>query len=151
MSKKISKEIIQVAGIVIVLLLFVGTFSFVVDLIAPSPKNSFSKGEFRDNNFRHYFEFKETFTLVQVVLATLNSFLLVYLLFNYVSLYNQIKSKFALGLIVAATSFLAFTFTANPVIHSFFGFRGSGLGPFAMLPLIFSLIVTLVLIYLSKE
>jgi len=151
MNKKISKEIIQVTGIVVALLLFVGLFSIAVDSVAPSPREARPKFDFKDPNFNNYFEFKEKFTLVQAILAIINSILLVYLLFNYVSLYNQIKSKFALGLIVAATSFLAFTFAANPIIHSFFGFRGSGLGPFAMLPLIFSLIVTVVLIYLSKE
>jgi len=151
MSKKIPKEIVQVAGIVIALLIFVGVFSFAVDTIAPSPRDRFQKEDFQNTDFKHYFEFRETFTFIQIILATLNSILLIYLLFNYVSVYNQIRSKFALGLIVAATSFLAFTFTANPIIHSFFGFRGSGLGPFAMLPLLFSIIVTIVLIYLSKE
>ncbi|MCR4334971.1 MAG: hypothetical protein NUV57_00350 [archaeon] len=156
MNKNNSKAIMQVAGIAIGLLLVIGLFSFLVDSVLPSQRQYPMNDELHDGRGfvqlrPEAFEFRETLLFLQIILASINSLLLFYLLYNYMYVYNQVKSKFALGLIVAAIAFLAFTFSANPIVQALFGFRSSGLGPFTILPLVFTLAVTLILIYLSKE
>lgn len=151
MEKNNSKAITQVAGIFIAIIVIVSIFSYIANSVVPFERPNFD-GErgFEKFNGRSS-EFRETINLVQTIFASVNTILLLYLLFNYLSIYNHLKSRFALGLIVVAISFLAGSVAANPLLHVFFGFRGSGLGPFAIMPLIFTTVVVLVLIYLSRE
>lgn len=77
--------------------------------------------------------------------------LLVYVLYNYVSIYREIKSDFSLGLIVVVVALLAYSITANPFFVVLFGFRGSGLGPFTLIPDLFNLFAAVTLTYLSSK
>jgi hypothetical protein len=80
-------------------------------------------------------------------LASVNAILLVILLIVYVSIYSNTKSEFLLGLIIFDVAMLLYAITSNPLFSGGFGYRGAGLGPFAMLPDLFSLIAVLVLLW----
>jgi len=84
---------------------------------------------------------------VKSILATVNSILLVVLLIVYVSIYSGTRAEFLLGLIIFDIAMLLYAITSNPLVTAGFGFRGAGLGPFAMLPDLFSLVAVLVLLW----
>ena len=91
----------------------------------------------------------ELFYTVQTVISTINVALLVFLLFTYIDIYRKIKSEFAIALMVFSMILLLHAFSSNPLLHRAFGFRAIGLGPFAMLPDLFTCIAVTILIYLS--
>jgi hypothetical protein len=80
-------------------------------------------------------------------LATVNAILLVILLIVYVSIYSDTKAQFLLGLIIFDVAMLLYAVTSNPLFTAGFGYMGAGLGPFAMLPDLFSLAAVLVLLW----
>jgi hypothetical protein len=79
-------------------------------------------------------------------LSTLNIVLLSILLVLYVSTYSQARSEFLVGLIIFDVAMLLYALTSDPLIYGGFGFHGAGLGPFAMLPDLFSLVAVSVLL-----
>ncbi len=79
-------------------------------------------------------------------LSTLNIVLLSILLVLYVSAYSQARSEFLVGLIIFDVAMLLCALTSDPLIYGGFGFHGAGLGPFAMLPDLFSLVAVSVLL-----
>jgi hypothetical protein len=83
------------------------------------------------------------------VVSTINSTLSVFLLAAYVDLYKKTKSGFTLSLMMVSTALLLSALTFNPYILWVFHFRGSGLGPFAMLPGLFTSVTLVVLLYLA--
>lgn len=134
-----------VAGIVVVLIAAMILFSIILNFFVPT----LQFGSRID--LRMALEFLETVEFLKLVLTSVNTILLVYLLYNYVSVYLEIRSDFSLGLIVIASALLAHTISASPIVAEVFGFRGTGLGPFAVIPSIFTLIASLVLIHLSQQ
>jgi len=84
-------------------------------------------------------------TVVSAINATLSVFLLV----AYVELYKKTPSGFTLSLIMVSAALLLSALTFNPYILWVFHFRGSGLGPFAMLPGLFTSVTLVVLLYLA--
>jgi hypothetical protein len=93
----------------------------------------------------------ELYYTAKTVVSTLNVTLLILLLVTYIQMYNRIKSEFTLWLAIISTALLLNALTSNPFIHWIFGFRAFGLGPFAMLPDIFTLIVLTILLYLTMR
>lgn len=81
----------------------------------------------------------------------MNFVLLLGLLAIYVDIYRKTGSEFTLGLIIFCVAFLLYAVTSNPWVHQLLGYRGSGLGPFAMLPDTFTLVASVVLLYLSQK
>jgi hypothetical protein len=102
-------------------------------------------------DFNSALEFRETLELVNLLLTTLNILLLLYLLYNYAQIYRQIGSTFSMGLLIMVSALLAHAIGASPIVTRLFGFRGMGLGPFTIIPSVFTLIAALVLIYLSRQ
>ena len=80
------------------------------------------------------------------VLSTLNTILLLILLVIYVSAYRETRSEFLVGLIIFDIAMLFYAVSSNPLIQAHFGFHAVGLGPFAMLPDLFSLAAVIVLL-----
>ena len=80
------------------------------------------------------------------VLSTLNTILLLILLVIYVSAYRETRSEFLVGLIIFDLAMLFYAVSSNPFVQAHFGFRAVGLGPFAMLPDLFSLAAVIVLL-----
>jgi len=93
----------------------------------------------------------EVYYTAKILLSSVNAVLLLGLLVIYVDIFNQVRSEFTVGLIALNVALLLYAITSNPLIHRWLGFMGSGLGPFAMLPDLFTLIASAMLLYLSQK
>jgi len=91
----------------------------------------------------------ELFYTVKTAISTINAVLLVFLLISYVELYQKIKSEFTIALTIFAAVLLLHALTSNPLLQRIFGFQAFGLGPFAMLPDLFTCAAIIVLVYLA--
>jgi len=91
----------------------------------------------------------ELYYTVKMVVSSINVTLMTILLITYVSLYKKTKSEFTLGLMIFSIVLLFNTLTSNPLLHWVFGFSAFGLGPFAMLPDLFTLVALVILLYLT--
>jgi len=91
----------------------------------------------------------ELYYTAGTVMSALNLTLLVFLLATYIEIYRKTKSPFTIGLMVFSVVFLLNILASNPLIQYTFGFRAMGLGPFALLPDIFTFGALIVLLYLS--
>jgi hypothetical protein len=93
----------------------------------------------------------EFFYTVDTVVSAINVTLSIFLLLTYVSIYRKTRSEFTIGLIIFSAVFLLNALASNPLVIWAFGFRPFGLGPFAMLPDLFTLGALAVLLYLSVK
>ncbi len=93
----------------------------------------------------------ELFYTVKTVISTINATLLIFLLITYIDIYTKTKSEFTIGLIIFSMVLLLYALASNPLIQWTFGFRAFGLGPFAMLPDLFTCVALVVLLYLSVK
>ena len=93
----------------------------------------------------------EFFYMAKTVVSTVNVTLLVFLLLIYVSIYMRTRSEFTIGLIIFSMVFLLNVLASNPLVIWAFGFRPFGLGPFALLPDLFTFGALAVLLYLSVK
>ena len=93
----------------------------------------------------------EIYYTAKILLSSVNTVLLLGLLVTYVDIFNQVRSEFTIGLIALNVALLLYAITSNPLIHRWLGFMGSGLGPFAMFPDLFTLIASAMLLYLSQK
>ena len=89
--------------------------------------------------------------LTKTVLSSVNSILLTILLATYIGVYNKTRSEFTIGLIIFTLALMLYSLTSNPLIHGILGFRVSGLGPFTILPDLFTCIASAILLYLSQK
>lgn len=137
---KEKNSLIQTTGILIATILVIFILSFLFSAIFPERMG------------RHMILFFEQFIAFKIIISSVNSVLLIYLIYNYVFLYNEIKSQFSLGLIVMALALFAFSISDNPLFHLAFGLSGpGGLGAFTIIPSLFTLVAVIVLIKLSRE
>lgn len=93
----------------------------------------------------------EFFYVAKTVVSTINVTILIFLLLTYISIYRKTKSEFTIGLIIFSLVFLLNALSSNPLVIWAFGFRPFGLGPFALLPDLFTCISLAVLLYLSAK
>jgi hypothetical protein len=93
----------------------------------------------------------EFYYIARTVVSTMNIALLVFLIATYVTIYSKTKSEFTIGLLIFALVFLMKDIASSPFVTGLFGFRLSGLGPFAMLPDLFEFVALSVLLYLSVK
>ena len=93
----------------------------------------------------------ELFYKIKTILSSINATLLVFLLATYVDMYKKIPSEFTLGLIVFSLILLLYALSSNPLLQWLFGYRAFGLGPFAMLPDMFTTLALAVLLYLTMK
>jgi hypothetical protein len=91
----------------------------------------------------------EFFYIAETVVSTINITLLIFLLITYISIYRKTHSEFTIGLIIFSLVFLLNALASNPSVMWVFGFQPFGLGPFALLPDLFTLGALAVLLYLS--
>jgi hypothetical protein len=89
--------------------------------------------------------------IAKIIISVTNTILLTIVLVIYMRIYNKTKSQFSLGLIIFTIALLLYSFTSNPILQGFGGFRVSGLGPFTMLPDLFTCIASAMLLYLSRQ
>lgn len=93
----------------------------------------------------------ELYYTIKTLVSTINATLLVFLLATYINIYSETKSDFTIGLVVFSLVLLLYALVSNPIIHWIFGFRGVGLGPFAVLPDLFTCAALAVLLYLTLK
>ena len=91
----------------------------------------------------------ELYYTLKTVISTLNVALLIILLLTYVDIYVKTKSEFTIGLIIFSIVLFLDVIASNPLIHWVFGFYAFGLGPFAMLPDLFTFFALVALLYLT--
>ena len=91
----------------------------------------------------------EVFYTLRTVISTVNATLLVFLLVIYIDLYQRTGSDFTVGLMLFSLVLLLYALTSNPIVQWIFGFRAVGLGPFAMLPDLFTCAALFVMLYLT--
>lgn len=91
----------------------------------------------------------EFFYIAKTVISTINIIILVFLVFIYIDIYIKTHSEFTMGLIIFSATLLLYALTSNPIVIRAFGFRLIGLGPFALLPDLFTFAALIVLLYLS--
>lgn len=124
---------------------------------APSPPPSIFEPRpvpFDRFNFDRYNSFIgdiELFYKVKTILSTVNATILIILLTTYIDMYRKLKSEFTIGLIVFSLTLLLYALSSNPLLQWIFGFRAFGLGPFAMLPDLFTTLALAVLMYLTMR
>ena len=89
---------------------------------------------------------------LRAVITVVNIIFLLCLLVIYARDYEQIKSKFALGLIAFVILLLVQAFTSNPFVHVMWGFRHiNALGLFTVVPDLFEFIALGILLYISLK
>ncbi|MBN2230398.1 MAG: hypothetical protein JW779_12485 [Candidatus Thorarchaeota archaeon] len=88
---------------------------------------------------------------LKTIVSFVNIALIATLLGLYYRIYSEIRSRFTLGLILLILVLLMYAITSNPLIHILFGYYPFGLGPFTVLPDLFSSFALIVLLYLSSE
>ena len=93
----------------------------------------------------------EFFYTVEAVVSTVNVTLSIFLLAIYINIYRRTRSEFTVGLTIFSAVFLLNALALDPFVQWAFGFHAFGLGPFAMLPDVFTLGALAVLLYLSFE
>ena len=91
----------------------------------------------------------QLFYQVETVVSAVNVTLSIILLLMYVSIYRKTRSEFTIGLMIFSAVVLLQAFVSFPLLHQAFGFYPSGLGPFAMLPDLFTCAALGVLLYLT--
>ena len=89
--------------------------------------------------------------IAKIVLSSANLILLTIVLVIYIGIYQKTKSQFSLGLVIFTIALLLYSFTSNPIMQGVGGFIVSGLGPFTMLPDLFTCIASAILLYLSRQ
>jgi magnesium-transporting ATPase (P-type) len=93
----------------------------------------------------------QLFYSIEAIVSTINVTLAIFLLATYVSIYEKTKSEFTIGLALFSGIFLLNAIASNPFVILAFGYRPIGLGPFAMLSDLFTLVALAVLLYLSVK
>jgi len=91
----------------------------------------------------------EFFYIAKTVISTINVIILVFLVVVYADIYRKTRSEFTVGLIIFSAILLLYALTSNPIVIRAFGFRLFGLGPFALLPDVFTFAALIILLYLS--
>lgn len=91
----------------------------------------------------------ELFYTVETIVSAINVTLSTILLIMYASIYRKTRSEFTIGLIIFSAVLLLHAFVSIPLLHRAFGFYPIGLGPFAMLPDLFTCLALAVLLYLT--
>lgn len=112
----------------------------------PIPSPWIPRVPWRQPPIREDIEFYYT---VKTVISTINVTLLIFLLVTYIDIYRKTQSEFTIGLIIFSLVLLFYALASNPWVHWVFGFSAVGLGPFAMLPDLFTCAALAVLLYFT--
>ena len=134
---------------VILGILSISAIAILPTLLRPPERDLFSENGHRerppwDALFRYLF-------IGKIVLSSVNTVLLTIVLVIYIGIYQKTTSQFSLGLIIFTIALILYSFSSNPLLQLFGGFRISGLGPFTMLPDLFTCIASAILLYLSRQ
>lgn len=93
----------------------------------------------------------EFFAILKTIISFVNVALILFILGVYINIYRTMRTRFTLSLVTVMLLLLLYAVTSNPLLHVGFGFQAVGLGPFAIIPDIFTTVALLILFYLSLE
>jgi len=148
-------KILIIVAILLVMVIFA---DYLVTQSFPSPQPSLFESRLPFNRIHfdwdRYYSIMgdiELFYKVKTLLSTVNATLLVVLLATYVDMYRKLHSEFTGGLILFSLILLLYALSSNPLLQWLFGYRAFGLGPFAMLPDMFTTFALAVLLYLTMK
>ena len=146
MDRKVRIWLIMMVGLIVVAILAAVLASLRINSFDPSrfPFRPLQPPEFNPADLEFYY-------IARTVVSTINIALLVFLIATYATIYSKTRSEFTIGLMIFASVFLMKDLVASPLIIGVFGFRLSGLGPFALLPDLFEFAALSVLLYLSVK
>lgn len=88
---------------------------------------------------------------IKTMISLVNIVFIIALMSIYRGIYRQVKSQFTMGLIIVMLVLLMYALSSNPLIHVLFGYQAQGLGPFAMMPDIFTTFALGLLLYISLD
>ncbi len=88
---------------------------------------------------------------IKYVISLVNIGLILAVFILYANIYRKTKSSFSLGLTIFSFAFLINIITSSPLLHAACGFKLSGLGPFLILPDLFTTIALAILVYLTTK
>ena len=149
---------IKIATIFIVLVAVALLADYLATQITPFPGTSIFEPRplpfDRINIDRYYYSYPgdiELYYKIKTVLSSINATLLVVLLATYSDMYIKLKSEFTFGLIIFSLTLLLYALSSNPLLQWLFGFKAFGLGPFAMIPDMFTSLALAVLLYLTMK
>ena len=91
----------------------------------------------------------ELFYTLQTAVSVVNVALSIILLVVYVNIFRKTQSEFTIGLIIFSAVLLLQAFVSIPLLHGAFGFYDFGLGPFVLLPDLFTCLALAVLLFLT--
>ncbi len=91
----------------------------------------------------------EFYYIAKTVISSINVTLLIFLTATYIGIYMKTHSEFSIGLMIFSLVLLLNALASNPLLIEVFGFRPLGLGPFAMLPDMFTCAALVILLYLT--
>ena len=87
----------------------------------------------------------------KTIISFVNIVLILTLFGLYYRIYSEVRSRFTLGLLLLISVLLMYAITSNPLVHILFGYYTYGLGPFTVIPDIFTTIALIVLLDLTLE
>ena len=87
----------------------------------------------------------EWYYAAQTVISIVSTAFSIFLLAMYADSFRKTRSEFSVALMIFAVVLSLSSITSNPALQFAFGFKAFGLGPFAMLPLLFQCIGLVVL------
>ncbi|MGD8544948.1 MAG: hypothetical protein PVH12_02130 [Candidatus Bathyarchaeota archaeon] len=91
------------------------------------------------------------FYIIRTVISSVNITLLIFLSLMYIDIYRTTRSEFTFGLMLFSGALLLYALSSNPIVHWIFGYRAFGLGPFAMLPDLFTCMAVGILLYITVK
>lgn len=93
----------------------------------------------------------QPFFALKTIISFVNIGLIIPLLIAYLQLYRSIKSEFTLSLMIVVTALLLYAVTSNPLISVLLGLETDCLGPFQIIPDIFTTIALIFLVRLTLQ
>ncbi len=138
-------------SIILGLLIVAVVIGLVLTSMFPLPKPPSIQNWTNPPSGSHHLPDLEAFYTAKTIISIINITLLIALLWIYIRIYREIKSRFAVGLILTMFALLFYAISSNPLLHLLYGFRAIGMGPFAMIPDLFATVALIVLLFLSME
>jgi hypothetical protein len=86
----------------------------------------------------------------RLLVTTITSLILIFLMNNYISIYIKTKANFSLGLTIVSISLFLHSLSSNPAIMLFLGFK-QPMGFFGLISLLFTFIASVALLLLSRK
>ena len=137
------KKIVKI-GIIIGIILIASIIGAILGKLNSEDETDDQKKGKNFEDLEILFITKTTITMINIALSSI-------LIALYIDTYRKIKSDFTVGLIVVMFSLLVYAITSNPLLHQGFGYQGYGMGPFMIIPDLFSSIALGVLLYISMK